>query len=160
MPQSSGLGRTSAGAYTFSGNVVPEALRVVNQACVPASPHFKTRQSLSGGFLTLRNSLDKFLRRHLLCCESAEVEPIIADFAYRPAFEVRVGDKTDDSLGNASANHRLGNVSQVFLDLVSSGDFRMALYPQIYCIVIIFALGNLVPPKTIRKTSFNAGSFH
>ena len=32
MPQSSGLGRTSAGAYTFSGNVVLEALRVVNRA--------------------------------------------------------------------------------------------------------------------------------
>lgn len=43
MPQNSGFGRTPAGAYTFSGNVVLEALRVVNQACVPTSPHFKTR---------------------------------------------------------------------------------------------------------------------
>ena len=42
MPQSSGLGRTSAGAYTFSGNVVPEALRVVNQARgLPQAPTSK-----------------------------------------------------------------------------------------------------------------------
>ena len=31
IPQSVGLGFTSHGAYTFSDNVVPEALRVVNQ---------------------------------------------------------------------------------------------------------------------------------
>ena len=59
MPQSSGLGRTSAGAYTFSGNVVLEALRVVNQARVSTSPHFKTRQSLSGGFLTCEHDTNK-----------------------------------------------------------------------------------------------------
>ena len=54
VPQSGGFGRTPAGAYTkFSSNVVPEALRGVNQACgISASPHFKTCQSLSGGFLT------------------------------------------------------------------------------------------------------------
>ena len=42
MTQSGGFGRTPAGAYTFSSNVVFETLRVVNQACSPpASPASK-----------------------------------------------------------------------------------------------------------------------
>ena len=31
LPQCLGLGRTSQGAYSFAGNVVPEALRLVSQ---------------------------------------------------------------------------------------------------------------------------------
>lgn len=64
MPQNSGFGRTPAGAYTFSGNVVLEALRVVNQACVPTKPPLQNSLVFKWWVLDVIDLLMKSGRSH------------------------------------------------------------------------------------------------